>query len=108
MIPKGQLCQRCKKNEATIEYAEGTMAVVHGFTEYICQECFDNQQKATPLYKKARDQAFKDVLGVIDEWEKLNKKVLKTEDIIKDKIIIADYIKWDKIKELKKELEEEK
>ena len=61
MIPKGQLCQKCKKNKATIEYAEGTMAIIHGFTEYLCQECFDKMQKATPLYKQAYKKGQKDL-----------------------------------------------
>ena len=39
-----------------------------------------------------------------DKFEKENTKVLKTEDIIKKKIIIADYIKWDDLKELKQKI----
>lgn len=46
------ICQRCKKNKATIEYTEGALAFAHGFVEYICKECFDKMQKATPLYKR--------------------------------------------------------
>jgi len=45
---------------------------------------------------------------IIREWERQNKEVLKTEDIIKDKIVISDYIKWDKVKELIKMFEEKK
>ena len=41
---------------------------------------------------------------IIEKWEEENKEVLKTEDIVKEKIIIADYIKWDKVKELLKQL----
>lgn len=33
-------------------------------------------------------------------WEKENTEVLKTEDIVKGKVIIADYVKWDKVREL--------
>lgn len=41
------------------------------------------------------------VLNIINEWEKRNTEVLTTDKLKKDKVIIADYIKWDKIKELK-------
>ncbi len=67
MIPKNQLCQKCKKNKATIEYTEGVLAWSHGFVEYICEDCYDKMQKATPLYKQTRQQAFKDVEKVINE-----------------------------------------
>ena len=45
-----------------------------------------------------------EVKQVIEKWEKENKEVLTTEEIIKNKVLIADYIKWDKIKELLKKL----
>jgi len=46
------------------------------------------------------------IIEEIKDWEKENTEVLKTEDIIKEKIIIADYIKWDKFRELLKTLGE--
>ena len=36
----------------------------------------------------------------IRDFEKKNNQVLKTEDIIKEKILISDYIKWNKFREL--------
>ncbi len=45
-----------------------------------------------------------EILKIIDEWEEENTKVLKIEDIIKKKVVIADYIKWDKIRELKQRI----
>ena len=51
--------------------------------------------------KEADIKAFEDL---ISNWQKKNEKTLKTEDIVKDKIIIADYMKWDKVKELKEGL----
>ena len=41
------------------------------------------------------------ILKIIEEWEKKNQEVLTTDKLKKEKIIIADYVKWDKIKELK-------
>ena len=39
-------------------------------------------------------------ISIIDEWEKENTKVIKKDD----SILIADYVKWNKIKELKKRI----
>ncbi len=61
------ICTRCKKNKATLQYAEGTMAVVHDFVENICQECFDKQQKASPLWKKATEERNVEVEQAIEE-----------------------------------------
>lgn len=48
-----KICQRCKKNKATIRFTEGALAYSHGFIEDICKKCYDKMQRATPLYKKA-------------------------------------------------------
>lgn len=61
------ICVRCKKNKATLQYAEGTMAVAHGFVENICQECFDKMQKATPLWKKAIEERNTEVKQAIEK-----------------------------------------
>lgn len=42
-----------------------------------------------------------EIFKIIDEFEKENTNVLRTEDIIKNKIIISDYIKWDDFRKLK-------
>ena len=54
--------------------------------------------------KFIKEERNAEVKKVIIEWEKKNKKALTTEEIIKNKILIADYIKWDKIKELLQKL----
>lgn len=51
---------------------------------------------------KGRDEERERILQLVDDWEDKNKKVLRTKQIIKEKIVIADYIKWNKIRELKK------
>jgi len=63
----------------------------------LCSEC----KAKLEGYQKAKE----DNLKIIDEFEKENTKILKTENIIKKKIIIADYIKWDDFRKLKKKLE---
>lgn len=60
------------------------------------------------IMEKAIDLTLEKVREKIKDFEKKNCKVLTTEDIIKKKIVIADYFKWDKLKELKKSLEEAK
>lgn len=46
----------------------------------------------------------KEIVKMIEEWEGENTEVLTTEDIIKKKIVIADYVKWDKIREILAEI----
>ena len=60
-MEKDTICERCKKNKATIDFAEGALAVSHGFVEHLCQECFDKMQKEHPLYKLAYKQGQKDL-----------------------------------------------
>ena len=42
-----------------------------------------------------------EILKLIDEFEKENQESIRTEDLINKKILIADYIKWDKFRKLK-------
>lgn len=49
-------CTRCKKNKATITFANSMLDWTHGFAKRICQECYDKQMKASEWYK----QGYKD------------------------------------------------
>ena len=61
-----QLCSRCKKNEATITYASSIMDFAHGFSERICQTCYDNQKKANGWYKAGRVEAIDDEIKFLN------------------------------------------
>jgi protein-arginine kinase activator protein McsA len=37
------LCTRCKKNKATITFANSILDWTHGFAEYICKDCYKAQ-----------------------------------------------------------------
>ena len=51
-IKEGDICTRCKKNKATLVYTNSQMDFIHGFTEKICQECYDKQMKESDWYKQ--------------------------------------------------------
>ena len=61
MIKKEDICGRCKKNKATIDFTESSLHFSHGFIERICKKCFEKIQKEHPLYKKAYKQGQKDL-----------------------------------------------
>ncbi|MEK6881571.1 MAG: hypothetical protein AABY22_18255 [Nanoarchaeota archaeon] len=68
------VCIRCGINEATLVFTESTLAYVHGFTENLCQQCYDKIQKEDPLYKLATSDERKRISKIIDkEIEKRNK-----------------------------------
>lgn len=52
---------------------------------------------------KQKTYTEKEIFEIIDKFEKENTKVLQTKDIVDEKIIISDYIKWDDFRKLKKE-----
>lgn len=47
-MTKKILCSRCKKNEATMTYAES-----------VCQECYNKQMKDNGWYKKGYEDGVK-------------------------------------------------
>ena len=71
-------------------------------------EALDNSIIGRSIYYKGfeagKSQATKELLEEVNKWEKKNTEVLTTEKLKADKIIIADYIKWDKFRELKAQL----
>lgn len=58
------LCQRCKKNKATINYTDSIMSYTHGFVEHICQECYDKIKHENTWYKEGR----KETIREFEEW----------------------------------------
>lgn len=68
------LCSRCKKNKATLTYAESMTDFTHGFSQEICQNCYDEIKHANIWYQGGRKEA----LGV---FEKILSNLVK-EDII--------------------------
>lgn len=51
-MEKGKICERCKKNEATIGYTESILSYSHGFVEEICKECYNKMMKNSEWYKQ--------------------------------------------------------
>jgi hypothetical protein len=66
---ESKICSRCKKNKATMQYAESVMDFTHGFVENICDECYEKQKKANPWYKSGREDMLKEVEKAIDECD---------------------------------------
>jgi len=66
-----------------------------------------NQNEINDLldyFNEARKETLKEVEKIIDNFEKDSSIPIRTEDIINNKVIIADYIKWDKFRKLKQEI----
>jgi len=72
-----RFCSRCKKNKATITYANSVMDFAHGFSERICQTCYDNQKKANGWYKAGRVEAIDEEIKFLDSLlqDKTQKKL---------------------------------
>lgn len=56
-----KLCSRCKKNKATILYANSITDFTHGFMENICQGCYDKQMMDDGWYQTGRREAFEEI-----------------------------------------------
>ena len=72
------LCQRCKKNEATLNYADSYLNATHGFIEHICQECYDKIRDNNAWYKEGveagKSLILQEVLvKILHRWDKLIK-----------------------------------
>jgi hypothetical protein len=68
------LCARCHKNKATITYAESVLNWSHGYSELICQECYDKIKYDNTWYKEGRKDAIK-------EEVKFLKTLLQTKEL---------------------------
>lgn len=70
MTQQKELCVRCKKSKATLTYSNSQMDMIHGFTERICQECYDKQVKESNWYKQGfkegKQETETKILGIID------------------------------------------
>ena len=67
------ICNRCKKNTATITFANSILDWTHGYAEQICKDCYRIQ-----LYKTI--QSCKKTLKELDKKEKDGKK--RTKDLV--------------------------
>lgn len=63
-----KVCVRCKKNKATMTYANSQLDAIHGFTQEICQECYDKQMKESGWYKAGKEQAKQDERKRADDF----------------------------------------
>jgi hypothetical protein len=63
------LCQRCRKNKATINYTDSIMSYTHGFVEHICKSCYDKIKKSNIWYKAGRKEMLKEVKKMIDKMD---------------------------------------
>lgn len=70
------LCQKCKKNKATITYANSILDYTHGFSESICQGCYDKIKKDNTWYKEGREECRKEFM---QEEIKFLKTMLQTK-----------------------------
>lgn len=76
MTEEKELCVRCEKNEAVLTYADSFMDFSHGFTERICQDCFDKQGKGSEWYKRGFSDGYKQGFAdaIKEEFDKENRK----------------------------------
>ena len=83
MTKEKDLCVRCKKNKSTITFANSTMDYIHGFKENICKRCYDKIRDKNSWFQQGkkigRQGQKKDVLKLIDEDIKIQKKFLKKQ-----------------------------
>jgi hypothetical protein len=61
------LCARCHKNKGTITYAESILDWNHGFSEFICMECYNKIKHNNTWYK----EGFKEGYDKAKEEEKI-------------------------------------
>jgi superfamily II helicase len=64
------LCQRCRKNKATINYTDSIMSYTHGFVEHICKSCYDKIKKSNTWYKAGRKEILDEVKKLINKEKK--------------------------------------
>lgn len=72
-LKEDDICVRCKKNKAILIYTNSQMDFIHGFTENICQECYDKQMRESGWYKQGRQEATQDFLNLINDKDLLEK-----------------------------------
>ena len=73
-IKKVEICERCKKNEATLTFTDSLMSFTHGFKEEICQECYNKQEKESNWYKEGlkvgKQEATNEIIKMIKKFVK--------------------------------------
>jgi superfamily II helicase len=59
------ICVRCKKNKASMTFAQSALDFAHGFTERICQECYDEMMKESNWFKEGKKEVVKDLKALL-------------------------------------------
>jgi hypothetical protein len=54
------ICVKCKKSKATIVFANSVLDWTHGFSQNICDECYDKLMKTNEWYKKGYEDGLKE------------------------------------------------
>jgi methanogenic corrinoid protein MtbC1 len=55
------ICEICKKNKATMNYADGFMEYTHGFIQRICRGCYNKKMESNTWYKQGVEDGKKEV-----------------------------------------------
>jgi len=73
------ICVRCKKNKATITYANSILDWTHGFAQRICKECYDKEKRSNTWYKEGRKESIEDEIKFLKSLlqDKTQKKLSK-------------------------------
>ena len=58
------ICQRCKKNEATVKYTASPSDYAHGFVQDICNECYNKQVRTSEWYKQGFKEALEQAINL--------------------------------------------
>ena len=89
-----KICNRCKKNKATLTYADSVLGWTHGFTEEICQECYDKEMRGNTWYKKGRQDKAREIKEAIQKCQIYTAGALaliEKKELLKD--LEEDYFK---------------
>jgi hypothetical protein len=66
---KSENCCRCKKNKATLNYAESYLSCSHGFIEHICQECYEKIRNDNAWFQEGKLLGRNEVIEIIKKLE---------------------------------------
>jgi protein-arginine kinase activator protein McsA len=61
------LCERCKKNKATLQYTQSVTDFAHGFVENICLKCYNKIKKSNTWYKEGKKDKSKEIKRFIEK-----------------------------------------
>ena len=69
---KTELCVRCKKNKASINFTNSITDFTHGFVEHICKSCYDKIKHDNTWYKEGKKETIELIKEILSKKENEN------------------------------------